>query len=45
VAKGTAALSPAQAAQFDAALESLDDAIAAALPARWRSDPAQAEEP
>jgi len=45
VAKGTAALSREQAAQLDAALEKLDDELAAALPARWRSDPAAAEEP
>jgi dihydrodipicolinate synthase/N-acetylneuraminate lyase len=45
VAKGTPALTGDQAAKLDAALETLDGAIAAALPERWRSDPAHAEEP
>jgi hypothetical protein len=45
VAKGTKAFSAEQAAQFDAELERLGDAIEAALPERWRSDPASAEEP
>jgi dihydrodipicolinate synthase/N-acetylneuraminate lyase len=45
VAKGTSAFSSEQAAQFDAALEKLDDEISAGLPARWRSDPVYAEEP
>ena len=45
VANGTKALSTEQAAQFDAELERIWDAIDAALPERWRSDPACAEEP
>ena len=45
LATGTPALSREQAARLDASLEKLDDEIAAALPARWRSDPANAEEP
>jgi dihydrodipicolinate synthase/N-acetylneuraminate lyase len=45
VAKGTPALSAEQAARFDASLDSLDGELASALPSRWRSDPAQAEEP
>jgi hypothetical protein len=45
VARGTAAFSGDEAALFDEALEKLSAGIASALPARWRSDPACAEEP
>ena len=45
VAKGTPALSNQQASILDAELERLGDAIAAELPSRWVSDPAEAEEP
>jgi dihydrodipicolinate synthase/N-acetylneuraminate lyase len=45
VAHGTAALSADEAARFDESLEKLRAGMASALPARWRSDPACAEEP
>jgi dihydrodipicolinate synthase/N-acetylneuraminate lyase len=45
VARGTAAFTADEAARFDAAIERLRDDTAAVLPARWRSDPACAEEP
>jgi len=45
VARGTAALSASEAACFDASLETLSAGFATALPVRWRSDPACAEEP
>ncbi len=45
VARGTAAFSPDEGSAFDANLEKLHERIVATLPARWRSDPADAEEP
>lgn len=45
VAKGTPALTGEQASSLDAELEKLGDEVAAQLPARWRSDPAHADEP
>jgi dihydrodipicolinate synthase/N-acetylneuraminate lyase len=45
VARGTAAFSAEEGALFDAKIEKLHERIAAVLPARWRSDPADAEEP
>ncbi len=43
VARGTAALSPAEADRFDRAFDELCDARAAIVPQWWRSDPHDAE--
>jgi len=45
VARGTAAFAGDEGARFDESLRKLVDDVEGVLPARWRSDPACAEEP